>query len=514
MAQSLVGRQIGNYKVTKQVGEGGMGAVYLGEHPMIGKKVAIKVLHDELAQKEDIVSRFFNEAKAVNDIGHENIVDVVDFGEMKDDAGNRVVYFIMEFLEGDSLNDRMKKGGVNQAQAIRIITQCASALQASHGKGIVHRDLKPDNIYLIKRGSDDLFVKLLDFGIAKLTGDGANSNKTRAGSVLGTPAYMSPEQCDGRGNIDSRSDIYSLGMVLYEMLTGRVAFTGEGFGEILVAQITLPPTPLRQHNPNVPAELEEIVLRCLIKDRNARFQTMDEFRVALENLGLGAPRPVTSLNKIIDEAPPVQSGGQQVRQPTTLSGAAGEAASPNTGPFVKPAGSKAPLWIGLAVLALGGSAGGFFVLNKKEAPPPPPLAVVAPKIEEVNVTIDSTPAGAKVQRAGMGVIGQTPLKLTLKKGETPFEVIMALDGYKNVTRAVTTDRDRDLLVAFEKEAPVAPPPVTPPPAADDKKKPSSHRPSTPGRLPGAPAADDSFEPVSDRPKSKHVDPDGVLAPSL
>ena len=166
---SLIGKRIGNYEIKAKLGEGGMGAVYLGEHPMIGKKVAIKVLLEELVSKEDIVQRFFNEAKAVNDIGHPNIIDVVDFGKIRGDNGVDVVYFIMEFLEGDSLSARLRSTGLSQQETIHVMKQCCSGLMASHKKGIIHRDLKPENIYLIKRGADKNFIKILDFGIAKLT---------------------------------------------------------------------------------------------------------------------------------------------------------------------------------------------------------------------------------------------------------------------------------------------------------------------------------------------------------
>src|SRR6478609_1750760 len=216
---SLIGKSIGNYQIKAKLGEGGMGAVYLGEHPLIGKRVAVKVLLEELSSKEDIVSRFFNEAKAVNDIGHNNIVDIVDFGKMKNDFGQDIVYFI----------------------------------------------------------------KLLDFGIAKLTGDGGQSHKTRTGLVIGTPAYMSPEQCEGKGLIDLRSDVYSLGIMMYELLTGRVPFPGEGFGEILVAHLTKQPEPPSTINPDVTPQLEAIVMHAIEKDRNRRYQTMDQFAEAVRD---------------------------------------------------------------------------------------------------------------------------------------------------------------------------------------------------------------------------------------
>src|SRR4051812_9607517 len=342
---SLIGKSIGNYQIKAKLGEGGMGTVYLGEHPLIGKRVAVKVLLEELSSKEDIVSRFFNEAKAVNDIGHQNIVDIVDFGKVKNEYNQDIVYFIMEFLDGESLAARLRRTGLSFKETMHVMAQCVSALAASHAKGIVHRDLKPENIYLCPRGNDKNFTKLLDFGIAKLTGDSSQSHKTRTGLVIGTPAYMSPEQCEGKGLIDHRSDVYSIGIVMYELLTGRVPFPGEGFGEVLVAHLTKQATKPSQVNTNLPASIESIVLHAIEKDRNRRFQNMNEFLEAVENPDAhlarwnalpdytGAPKagagaatmqamPIvvqphkSGRTLALDDAPPATQGGQP--RPTTL----------------------------------------------------------------------------------------------------------------------------------------------------------------------------------------------------
>jgi serine/threonine-protein kinase len=284
MTLSLIGRRIGNYDIQAKIGEGGMGMVYLGLHPQIGKRVAIKVLHEELSSKAEVVVRFFNEARSVNDINHPNIVDIVDFGDINLD-GVVFKYIIMEFLDGESLSSRIRREGVTIRETLHIIAQCASALAASHSKGVVHRDLKPENVFLCTRGPDRNYVKLLDFGIAKLIGDGgaAMSSRTRTGMVIGTPAYMSPEQCEGRGLIDHRSDIYALGVVMYELLTGRVPFPGDGFGEVLVAHLTREPEPPAQLNHNIPPEIEAIVLHCLKKDKGQRFQSMTDMLAALQD---------------------------------------------------------------------------------------------------------------------------------------------------------------------------------------------------------------------------------------
>src|ERR1700760_4179475 len=206
----MIGTRVGNYEIKAKLGEGGMGAVYLGEHPLIGRKVAVKVLLDELVANESIATRFFNEAKAANDIRHQNIVEIVDFGSTPKEGGGKIVYIMMELLEGESWSARMQRDPLAINETAYILSQCCSGLAASHAKGIIHRDLKPDNLFLIQRGADANFVKILDFGIAKLTATANTNAKTRTGTLIGTPSYMSPEQCAGRGKIDARSDIYSL----------------------------------------------------------------------------------------------------------------------------------------------------------------------------------------------------------------------------------------------------------------------------------------------------------------
>ncbi|HEX4419322.1 MAG TPA: serine/threonine-protein kinase [Kofleriaceae bacterium] len=269
--------------MTEKLGEGGMGSVYLALHPTIGKKVALKVLHSEFSNNQDVATRFFNEAKAVNDIGHPNIVDIVDFGIIQAGGGHdQLVYFIMEYLAGMTLSHLIRtESPLPPERALTIALQVADALSASHKCGIVHRDLKPDNIILLQRGRERDFVKLLDFGIAKLTGGSAmGSHRTRTGIVMGTPAYMSPEQCEGRDSVDLRTDIYALGIVMYEMLTGRVPFVGEGYGEILVQHLTQRPIPVSQFR-MLPPHVEVVVMKALEKRPDLRYPTMEEFMRAM-----------------------------------------------------------------------------------------------------------------------------------------------------------------------------------------------------------------------------------------
>jgi len=280
----LEGRKIGNYIVEKKLGEGGMGRVYKCRHPLIGHVLAMKVLHEENSQDEELVKRFVLEAKAAAAIGHPNVVDVLDLGRFVDDEGQQQVYLMMELLDGESLTKRRARTGLSIAEIVHIMEQCCDALEASHNHGIVHRDLKPENIYVCKRQFSTLYVKIMDFGIAKLLYPDRESARTRLGVVMGTPHYMSPEQCQGKGKaeIGLRSDIYSMGVVLYELLVGHVPFQGT-VQEVLLAHLHRTPPLPRTVVPTIPLEIEAIVMRALEKDPADRFESMKDFANALAN---------------------------------------------------------------------------------------------------------------------------------------------------------------------------------------------------------------------------------------
>ncbi len=271
------GQSIGNYRIISQIGSGGMGAVYLAEHPLIGKKVALKVIHRDLAQNREVIQRFFQEAKSVNKIGHEHIVTVHDFGQSEE--GDH--FYIMEYIDGITLAKVLSNDTVMEGQRVlHIGSQIAAGLAAAHAAGIIHRDLKPDNIMLTKRGRTDDYVKILDFGLAKVF-SGEGQGLTAIGVVLGTPQYMSPEACESKRDIDHRTDIYALGVLLFQMLTSRLPFDGATMGEILIKQVTTLPPPLRAFNSAVAPAIEQIVLRCLAKKPDDRFATMAALRDAL-----------------------------------------------------------------------------------------------------------------------------------------------------------------------------------------------------------------------------------------
>jgi serine/threonine-protein kinase len=406
----MIGEVVGNYRVTGKLGEGGMGAVYLAEHTSLGRRVAIKVLLPDASKRPDLVDRFFNEAKTLANLRHPALVEVYDYG-VRD---NGSAYLVMDYLE------RRRKLPV--AEALDFGRQIAGGLVAAHAQGIVHRDLKPDNVFVVRDPEDPTHerVKILDFGIAKLVQPGGGSKgATQTGMVLGTPLYMAPEQCRGSGTVDHRADVYSLGCILYAMLTGRPPFDYEGVGEILGAHLYEAPKPPRTLDPNIPEALDALVLKALAKKPDERFGSMGEIAQALVNVGArattgasaGAPVIVPPGAPELARAATIISGGavpvadpEAAKTPitaadrpgavaaastqTTLAGAVGVAALEGGAPVRRKGGVLAgvavagALSIGIVAFALhgrGGSARPTVAAAKPPAVPAPvPVPVTAP----------------------------------------------------------------------------------------------------------------------------------------
>jgi len=286
---NLAGRVLARYRLVTELGSGGMGSVWFAEHVSIGRRAAVKVLDPVLARDDRLVDRFFAEARAVNAIRHPNIVDVVDCAR-EDDC----CFLVMELLEGETLGARLeRRGRLELAELVAHVRQIAAALDAVHARGMVHRDLKPENVFLVSRERQAELVKVLDFGIVKLT-EGPTT-RTSQGTLLGTPAYMSPEQCSGRLEVDARSDLYSLGVLIFEALTGRLPFERESTLQLLVAHQLDAPPDLRDLRPDVPSALADVVARALAKspfDRpRSALELADALTTALRDERAASQRP-------------------------------------------------------------------------------------------------------------------------------------------------------------------------------------------------------------------------------
>ncbi len=284
----LVGNVLADrYEIVRRIGEGGMGAVYEARHSIIGKRVAIKVLLEKFLENEEFIARLLQEARLASSIGHQNIVDVTDFGTTRDGRA----FVVMEFLDGEPLSELiMRDAPLPVERSLGIVRQVASALAAAHRKGIVHRDVKPENVYLIRRGDQD-FVKVVDFGVSKAVRTQEQTSSewqrlTRTGAVLGTPLFMSPEQASGGEDIDERADIWATALILYECLTGELPFRGNNYLGV-IAQIQTkeasPPSALRPEL-GIPAAVDRAVMHGLEKDRSRRYQAMASFERDLGRL--------------------------------------------------------------------------------------------------------------------------------------------------------------------------------------------------------------------------------------
>jgi len=480
---SLINTTVGNYRVTKLLGEGGMGAVYLGEHPVIGRKVAIKVLHTALAADKDIVARFFNEARAIHLIAHPNIVEILDFGQTPDGQP----YFIMEFLTGEALSEIVSRGPISAPEVAHFSDQMCRALSAAHAKGIVHRDLKPHNVQIIEKDSQP-FVKILDFGVAKILAapDGSQSVKTRTGSLMGTPIYMSPEQCKGAGLLDHRTDIYSLGVMIFEMLAGRPPFMAEGIGELFAKHMLEEAPNILDFAPQTPPGMAAAVMKSLNKELDDRFSSMEEFRKGL--LGEIAVAAQAGKAPGMARRPAASSGTRPMNVATTMSPQAQSttlsSATSEIDDELGPPKKKTGLIVGGGVALVAAAAIAFVVMGKSNdapkapvaaAPAPAPIAPPPPPAKtNVTVRFEASPAGSHVFRKSDNKdLGAAPLDVKLPHNGPSTDYVLRKDGYKDYGVTADLSEDNTVHVALEKiEAPPQPVAQKPEP---EKKKPAGGR---------------------------------------
>ncbi len=442
-----IGRTIAEkYEVERLLGVGSMGLVYRARHNVLGKTVALKIIRQDLAQDDETIGRFVTEAKAASAIGSEHIVEVFDFGKLPDGA----TYLVMEYLEGLTLGEAMDtEGGLAIEDILRITVRVSAALAAAHAVGVVHRDLKPDNVFLV-RSPEGWFVKLLDFGIAKVMH--SSQKLTAVGSVIGTPHYMSPEQATG-ARTDERTDIYSLGVILYEMACGKVPFDAESPLAVISMQVTDAPPPLKKRMPagrTLPQGYEAVVEKCLAKDPKERFANMNDVRAALERIAAGGVPLI---------APPSRVGASKENTDSVI-----DDLRKDTDYRELRAGGrrrKAGIWLAiLAILGGGGFAIYRYVLPVFKESAPPPVARVAPPVEKP-APAPPPVAAAEVAPASMKKValilfpldahafdgktdlGMMPILLELRPGESKT-IDVGRKGY--VKRTVRLDGTKSRVV--------------------------------------------------------------------
>ena len=466
----MIGEVVGSFRLLKLLGEGGMGAVYLAEHHMLGRRAAVKVLRAECSANQDVVHRFFNEARALSLLRHPGLVDVYDFGHRADGTA----FIVMEYLAGTPLGRYVADARqVPVSIAIDLGRQMASALAIAHERGIIHRDLKPDNVLLVadEATAFGLRAKLLDFGIAKLDASQRSGSVTRTGIVMGTPLYMSPEQCRSLAGTDQRSDVYSLGCVLYEMLAGRPPFQADNAAELIAAHLREEPPPLASLVPTVAPSLDHLLARMLAKEPAQRPASMLE---VVHLLGQTGRRPVAV------PLPTPPAGVRRVGDNTTLRASARElpssTATVRTGRRVAiGAGTAAALAIAMIAAFAVGRRGADerpaaaaavaparpTVHTLSDLPPvsPATVAPVAPKRWPLEIV--TTPAGVAVVDAASGTVkGRTPYHGWVE-GSAPYTLLLQLPAHREQRVTIEPGRGFHADIAMVRTPPKVLPKATP-----------------------------------------------------
>jgi len=498
----LIGTSVGSYQIMRLLGSGGMGAVYLAEHPVIRSRVAVKFLHPQFTANKKIVDRFFNEARAVNLIGHDNILKILDLNITADGRH----YFVMELLEGRPLQALVEEEKpVPLEVAGPILIQFCEALQAAHDQRIFHRDVKPDNVYLTAHKGRKNFVKVVDFGVAKLTEPGPAASApsqgigtTQTGMVVGTPAYMSPEQAGGvHSKIDARSDIYSTGVMMFQMATGKLPFPSENFGEVLIGHLRLAPPRPRDLNPDIPLEYEQVILQAMAKSQDARQQSMRELESQISEVmhALRISKELPPADELPQSPEMVRLAQAPLPPPRRRKEAPrfgeAEVASPATGPLqrsgrtmatriaapmtavqdigvprVKPKGQRNALLAAGAVALVAAVALLASALlragepaQKRRSHPAPASAPAAPEEPSgpVLLSIVSDPLGADVEATWHDGTraGRTPFDLRIAR-DTKVTLVFHLAGYAPYRQDVIADESQVVTALMQRDGSARP----------------------------------------------------------
>jgi serine/threonine-protein kinase len=523
----LLGRVINDrFKINALIARGGMGKVYRAEQSPLGRVCALKVLNPSYAGEHDpeFHKRFFLEASIASKLTHPNTVTIFDYGRTEDD----IYYMAMEFLDGHTLHRAIREAShFPEERAAHIARQICRALREAHSLGVIHRDLKPANIFLVEHGDETDFVKVLDFGLVKnVSGDGKGDELTQTGLFMGSPKYMAPEQIRG-DKVDARTDIYALGIIMYEMLTGKVPFDRPNSVNILMAHVNEEPPPLRQMNPNVSVSpaIEDTLARCMAKDPEQRFRSMDEVLAALKRIGTGTlTATISGLTTGEHRSGSGSTSGPQQVTPTggrTISGAnpmfqspsgsdPGSIPSPLAVPTGAPAGapilslpptrtSSKVMLLAAVVGALGiVSLAGYVAMRpttptaastttttpvSPALPPPPETAAtvaptVAPPVLVVKVRVSSDPDGANVKEDGVEVCSSTPCDIVYKGSDADpakdHRLSLWRGGYRMETRTVKVG-DSPVSVRLTPIPVGYRPPPPPPPKSETATVPTGYK---------------------------------------
>jgi serine/threonine-protein kinase len=513
----LIGQMVGGrFLVVKKIGSGGMGSVYRARQEGMDRDVAIKVLLADLTQNDTVLRRFTLEALAVSRLRHPNTIQIFDYGQTLD--GNP--YIAMEMLEGQTLYDLLRKERpLPVRRAMRIMAQAAASLAEAHGKEIVHRDLKPENIFLVKVGDNEDYVKVLDFGVAKLRDHkGDAGTLTQAGSIFGTPRYMSPEQCSAQP-VDARSDLYSLGIILYEMITGQAPFVADQGLALLLAHVNDTPRPPSAATDKqvIPAEVEDLVLKLLEKLPEHRLETAGELAKRCEELAAQLP---AAFDQCVGTAEEAQSLGVRVStmtaedSPTSRTLRIGglpadKAAGAPQLVMEAPAKSSAAVKVGVGVVLIAAIGAVAWALSR-----PPDVVVKTQVIKEqvtvtvpgaalddqhVRLTVNSNPPGAKILRGDV-LLGTTNATLDHAKSKGKERWTLIRDGYEPHELEVALDQSQVLSIELKKriELPVNVPPVAKPePGHADPRPAGKPAPAKPeaAKAEAKPATEPAVEPA-------------------
>ncbi len=464
------GDVVGEYRIEGKLGEGGFGAVYAAVHPVIGKRAAVKVLSRTFSANPGMVSRFIAEARAVNQIRHRNIIDIFSFGQLPD--GRQ--YYVMELLDGVTFDKHLAAHGrLSFASALPILRGIARALDAAHAKGILHRDLKPENVFLVVDEDGHASPKLLDFGLVKLVGSPSAQHKTKTGTPMGTPYYMSPEQCRG-DEVDARTDVYAFGVVAFQVLTGKMPFDGEGALKILLEHMEKAPPAASSVTPEVPVAFDAPLARALAKEPADRPATVGQALELLVRAAEGAGLEAAPSSPVV-VGPNVDAATREAAASARTVAAVGSGQTflgSESDVMVAPPRGRMRLLVGF-VAVLGLAAAGALAFGSRTAASREPSlgasatssaaatgsAVVAsasspvsapspPPPEKVTLRIEGAPAGATVSSGGK-LLGTAPGPFEVTRGER-LELVVAARGYKSRPIEVSPAGDLAVTVALEK----------------------------------------------------------------